>query len=102
MKHDKTTPLVTEGRPPLGKMLHGLANSTRWRILQELERSPRLVVELSEQMGDSQSALSRHLRVLREGGMVVRARSGLYSIQPEYRGEVGVLDYGHFVLRVGK
>jgi len=102
MKRDETSPLVTAGRPPLGKMLKAVGFPTRWRILQELEKRPSLNVELSERIGDAPSVISRHLRALREAGMVVVARSGIYSIPPEYVAEPGVLDYGHFVLRVGK
>ena len=47
-----------------------LAEPMRRRILDMLRERPRLVGELVEQLGMSQPGISKHLRVLREVGLV--------------------------------
>jgi DNA-binding transcriptional ArsR family regulator len=47
-----------------------LAEPTRRRILDLLLERPRLVGELTEQLGLTQPGTSKHLRVLREAGLV--------------------------------
>ena len=52
-----------------------LAHPVRWRLLQELTQSDRAVRELTELVGESQNLVSYHLRLLRDGGLVVSQRS---------------------------
>jgi DNA-binding transcriptional ArsR family regulator len=47
-----------------------LADPTRRRILDLLRERPRLVGELAELVGISQPGISKHLKVLREVGLV--------------------------------
>ncbi|MDT7585455.1 MAG: hypothetical protein QOE32_3005, partial [Pseudonocardiales bacterium] len=47
-----------------------LAEPTRRRILDLLRGRPRLVGELTEELGLTQPGTSKHLRVLREAGLV--------------------------------
>ena len=47
-----------------------LADPTRRRILDLLRERPRLVGELVDLLGGSQPGMSKHLRVLREAGLV--------------------------------
>jgi DNA-binding transcriptional ArsR family regulator len=47
-----------------------LAEPTRRHILDLLRERPRLVGELVERLGISQPGTSKHLRVLREAGLV--------------------------------
>jgi DNA-binding transcriptional ArsR family regulator len=47
-----------------------LAEPTRRRILDLLRERPRLVGELTDHLGISQPGTSKHLRVLREAGLV--------------------------------
>lgn len=47
-----------------------LADPTRREILDLLAQRPRLVGELTEALGLTQPGTSRHLRVLREAGLV--------------------------------
>jgi DNA-binding transcriptional ArsR family regulator len=47
-----------------------LAEPTRRRILDLLLERPRLVGELTDELGLSQPGTSKHLRVLREAGLV--------------------------------
>ncbi len=62
-----------------------LAEPTRRRILDELRTRERPVNELVQILGMSQPGVSRHLRVLREAGLVdVRqdAQRRLYRVRP--------------------
>lgn len=63
-----------------------LAEPTRRRILDLLLERPRLVTELTERLGLTQPGTSKHLRVLREAGLVrVRrdAQRRWYELRPE-------------------
>jgi DNA-binding transcriptional ArsR family regulator len=48
-----------------------LADPTRRHILDLLRERPRLVGELVDLLGGSQPGISKHLRVLRESGLVI-------------------------------
>ena len=65
--------------------LEALADPTRRRILELLAGDERSAGELASQFAISRPAVSRHLRVLREHGLV-RARGEaqrrLYSLDP--------------------
>lgn len=54
----------------------GLADPNRILILYELSQAPRNVTELSTNLKMPQPLVSRHLKVLRERGMVLAARHG--------------------------
>lgn len=63
-----------------------VAEPNRRRILDMLSESERPVGELVAQLELSQPAVSKHLRILREAGLVeVRgdAQRRLYSVRPE-------------------
>ncbi|TDE09452.1 ArsR/SmtB family transcription factor [Jiangella asiatica] len=53
-----------------------LAEPARRRILDLLLKRPRLVGELTDALGISQPGTSKHLRVLREAGLVTVRRDG--------------------------
>jgi len=62
-----------------------LAEPTRRRILDALLEGERPVTDLVEQLGISQPAVSKHLRVLRDAGMVsarVDAQYRRYRLEP--------------------
>jgi DNA-binding transcriptional ArsR family regulator len=68
-----------------------LGEPTRRRILDLLLERPRMVGELTEQLGLTQPGTSKHLRVLREAGLVrVRreAQRRWYELRPEPLAEV--------------
>ena len=73
----------------LDRVLAGLAEPTRRRIVDHLRRGPRRAGELAEACGMSMPAVSRHLRVLRRCGLVEGgalehdARVRLYRLRPE-------------------
>ena len=54
----------------------GLADPNRIMILYELSSGPRNVTELCTNLNMSQPMTSRHLKVLRERGMVTAERQG--------------------------
>lgn len=63
-----------------------LAEPTRRRILDLLLERPRLVGELTDQLGLSQPGTSKHLRVLRDAGLVnvrVDAQRRWYELRTE-------------------
>ncbi len=66
-------------------LLKALANEQRLMILCNLSEGELSVGELNERLPLSQSALSQHLAVLREQGIVVTRREAQvirYSLQP--------------------
>lgn len=68
-----------------------VAEPTRRRILDLVLERERSVGDLVEQLGLSQPGVSKHLRVLRDGGLVeVRrdAQRRLYRVRPEPLGEI--------------
>jgi ArsR family transcriptional regulator len=54
----------------------GLADPSRIMILYTLSQNPRNVTELSSELNMPQPLVSRHLKVLRERGMVTSERRG--------------------------
>lgn len=63
-----------------------LADPSRRRILELLRTRERPVGELVDAVGLSQPAVSRHLRVLREAGLVdsrVDAQRRMYRLRPD-------------------
>jgi DNA-binding transcriptional ArsR family regulator len=57
-----------------------LADSTRREILELLNQGNRSVVEIAERFPISRPAVSKHLRILREAGLVREQRSGRQRI----------------------
>jgi DNA-binding transcriptional ArsR family regulator len=63
-----------------------LSEPRRRRILDELRDGEKSVTELVAAVGGSQPGVSRHLRLLREAGLVevrAEAQRRLYRIRPE-------------------
>ncbi len=80
----------------------GLADPSRILILYELSQSPRNVTELATNLNMPQPLVSRHLKVLRERGMVVTERRGTmveYSLADKRL--IEALDLLRAVLRDG-
>lgn len=68
-----------------------LAEPARRRILDLLRERPRLVGELSEALGLSQPGTSKHLRVLRDAGLVrvhAEAQRRRYELDPAPLAEI--------------
>jgi DNA-binding transcriptional ArsR family regulator len=77
-----------------GVVLEALGHPTRRQIFESLKTGPRSVGELAEGLPVSRPAVSQHLRVLREAGLVSDRKEGtrrLYRIDPG--GLAGLRDY---------
>ena len=71
--------------------LEACADPTRRAVLVALRHGPRSVGEITRELPVSQSAVSQHLRVLREAGLVQSRPDGarrLYSVDLEGLGQV--------------
>ncbi len=67
-------------------VLHALADESRRTVLEILRDHPATAGELAEALPIARPGVSRHLRVLREAGLVdVRqeAQRRIYSLRPE-------------------
>lgn len=62
------------------EICQALADPTRIAILYELADGPRNVSEIAAALGQPQPAVSRHLKTLRDRGMVKAERSGGYVV----------------------
>ena len=63
-----------------------LADPTRRDILERLLERPRPVGELAEDLPISRPAVSQHLRVLKDAGLVADTQAGtrrIYHVQPD-------------------
>lgn len=63
-----------------------LGDPTRRAVFERLRDGPRTVGELAEGMPVTRSAVSQHLRVLGEAGLVSQRRDGtrrLYRVEPD-------------------
>jgi DNA-binding transcriptional ArsR family regulator len=68
-----------------GTALAALADPTRRQVLEQLRRGPRSVGRLAETMPVSRPAVSQHLKVLKDAGLVREKRDGtrrVYEIDP--------------------
>jgi len=68
-----------------GDTLGLVGDPTRRQILELLRHRPRSVGELAGEMPVSRPAVSRHLRLMKEGGLVVDHAEGtkrIYAIRP--------------------
>lgn len=66
--------------------LDALGDATRMAIFQNLSGGPLAVSELARKLPVSRPAVSQHLKVLKEAGLVLDRRSGtrrLYQLDPE-------------------
>ena len=67
-------------------VLDALGDRTRRLILLRLRDGPKPVVEIAQGMAVSRPAVSQHLKVLKEAGLVVDRAQGtrrIYAVDPE-------------------
>ena len=72
-------------------VLKSLADETRWRIVRELLKKTLTVSELTERLGANQYNISKHLRVLREAGIVTTEKDGKNlncTVDPELKQKI--------------
>jgi len=71
--------------------LAALADPTRRAVFERVVEGPRSVGEITEGMTVSRPAVSQHLKVLKDAGLVTETRAGtrhLYSADPQALGEL--------------
>jgi DNA-binding transcriptional ArsR family regulator len=71
--------------------LAAIASPTRRAVLELLRGEPRTVTELTDALPMTQSAVSQHMAVLRDAGLVTTRQAGrrrLYSVDLDGLGEV--------------
>ena len=69
-----------------GELLAVLSDPTRRSIFESLRESPKPVVELAREMPISRPAVSQHLKVLKDAGLVTdrpQANRRIYSLNPQ-------------------
>jgi DNA-binding transcriptional ArsR family regulator len=74
--------------------LQALADPTRRSVLEQLRGGPRAVGEIAAHLPVSRPAVSQHLRVLKEAGLVTERQNGtrrLYRVDPD--GLAGLREY---------
>jgi DNA-binding transcriptional ArsR family regulator len=68
-----------------------LGDPTRRAIFEQLREGPRAVGEIARELPVSRPAVSQHLRVLKDAGLVTERRDGtrrLYRLDPDGLAEV--------------
>ena len=74
-----------------GEAIAALADPTRRTVFERLKRGPRPVVEIARGLPVSRPAVSQHLRVLKEAGLVRERREGTrnyYSVDGDALAEL--------------
>jgi DNA-binding transcriptional ArsR family regulator len=66
--------LMVSNASTIGPLLQALADPTRLRAVELLSAGPRRAGELADQLGVSPPAMSKHLRVLLQAGIVADRR----------------------------
>jgi DNA-binding transcriptional ArsR family regulator len=69
-----------------GIVLDALGDWTRRQIFEALRKGPRSVGDLAGDLPVSRPAVSQHLRVLKEAGLVLDRKDGtrrIYSVDPQ-------------------
>jgi DNA-binding transcriptional ArsR family regulator len=72
--------------PELGAIFDALGDRTRRLIIKKLELGPLPVVEIARGMPVARPAISQHLRILKDAGLVVDRPAGnrrLYAVDPD-------------------
>ena len=72
--------------PEMEAIFDALGDRTRRRIIKRLELGPLPVVEIARDMAVARPAISQHLKVLKDAGLVVDRPAGnrrLYALDPD-------------------
>jgi ArsR family transcriptional regulator, arsenate/arsenite/antimonite-responsive transcriptional repressor len=68
------------------KVFKALADKNRLRILKMLQRKPMCVCEIREVLGLAQPTVSKHLKILKDAGIIEDWQDGLwtnYQLKPQ-------------------
>jgi DNA-binding transcriptional ArsR family regulator len=71
---------------PAPHVLDALGDPTRRAIFEQLAERPSAVVDLADRLPISRPAVSQHLKVLKEAGLVTDVQAGtrrVYSLDPK-------------------
>lgn len=82
----------------LERVIKALADKNRLRILKMLQQQEMCVCEIREVLGLSQPSVSKHLKILKEAGIIEDGKQGLwtnYYIRAQN-------DYAHLLSRLIK
>ncbi|MCH1504956.1 MAG: metalloregulator ArsR/SmtB family transcription factor [Verrucomicrobiales bacterium] len=89
---------IQDSQVPCRELFKALSDETRWLLVRELLRKPLTVGALAELLSVTHYNISKHLKVLRECGLVVMRREGRHAIAcvnpavaPRARTESGAL-----------
>lgn len=85
-KRKATRPSKSRGKPQLGDPFKAIADPRRRQILVAITEEERSVSDLTALLDISQPAVSQHLNVLREAGLVEERRDGrfnYYTVRPQ-------------------
>jgi DNA-binding transcriptional ArsR family regulator len=72
----------------LVELFSALADSTRCRVVEMLHERPRPVHELAAAFAISRPAISRHLKVLKDAGLVQEEKAGRENVYSLQRGKL--------------
>ena len=81
--------MATNRRPEIATVFHALADPARLRVVQQLSAGPQRAGELAQVSGVSPAAMSKHLRVLLNAGVVADerppedARVRMFRLRPQ-------------------
>lgn len=70
---------------PYESALSALGDATRRAVFEQLRRGPASVQEIADRMPVSRPAVSQHLKVLKEAGLVIDEAAGVrrvYAVDP--------------------
>ena len=73
------------------KAMGALGDPTRREIMERLRIGPRAVGEIAAELPISRPAVSQHLRVLKEAGLVTERKAGtrrIYGVDPKAIGDL--------------
>jgi len=85
------TPPVMARQTECIPVLKALADETRWRIVRELLKKSLTVSELTQRLRVNQYNVSKHLRILREAGIVTAEKQGKNlhcAVDPEMKQKI--------------
>ena len=71
---------IQDSQIPCRELFKALSDETRWLLVRELLRKPGTVGALADVLSISHYNISKHLKVLRECGLVVMRREGRHVI----------------------
>lgn len=104
VRRQRAAPSAVPEPPPRADVFRAVADPTRRAILDRLRIASSSVNALAADFAISRPAVSKHLRVLREAGLVTEERAGrerIYQLQPPPLREVAAWVDGYRAFWLG-